>query len=536
MTTGYADPTGVPVGVPRPVGPTRCVELLRGITSESRDERLNWADVTIEWGMEGELVSSEAAPLAAVLAWATLLEDDTSGLVRSGFLDSLDSLAQVDLVPAVVLEQVTSNLSREELTTAEVDFYDPLVDKLREQPAPDEPAGARIAVGPARCVRLVRGVTSRSAGERVTWAGVVIEWVRAGELDTQEAAPIAAVLNWAALVETTEHFPARERLLRALTLLARADLAPSAVLEQVTAGLARQELNAGETAHYDTLVEQRDRRRGQGPPPGVARCLELLRGLTSQYRDQRWSWAAIAGQRAATGELAAPETGPIATVLSWAARLETDITGGTRARLLDSLAALARADLAPAVVLEQVTATLPRQELDPAEVGAYDALADQLRQRPAPAQPEQGRVPLGPTHCVRLVRGLVTQEPHWAGVAGRWVQAGELDTHEADTIAAVVGWAALLEPSDTFPIRQKVLHSLTLLAAQHLAPTTVLEQVTTDLPRHDLNPAETHCYDTLVDQLAGGALSPPRPPTWDSRHSEPPPLPSDPASGPDGRR
>lgn len=87
-----------------PIGVTRCVELLRGITSESREERTAWAGVIADWADEGEVDVHEAAPIAAVLAWATLLETDIVHLTRADFLDSLDSLAQKDLAPTVVLE------------------------------------------------------------------------------------------------------------------------------------------------------------------------------------------------------------------------------------------------------------------------------------------------------------------------------------------------------------------------------------------------------------------------------------------------
>lgn len=492
------DPTGFLIPVPRPMDPERCVELLRGITSESRDERWGYADIVGEWDVDWWMVPSEAAPLAAVLGWAALLETD-KWRVRADLMFSLNSLAQADLVPRVVLEQVTSNLSRQELDVAEVDSYDVLVDKLRELPAVGEPAPGRSVVGPGRCVRLVRGLTSRAEGERATWAGVAIEWVQAGELADHEAGPVAAVLGWAALVDEAEVFPARERLLRALTLLAQADLAPTAVLAQVTADLPRDELNAAEAKLFDALVDALRRRRGPGPPERVARCVGLLRGITSQYHEERFAAAAAVAQHHEAGELDAAEAAPIAAVLGWAAVLETDTVEGTRARLLGSLAVLARAGRAPLVALEQVRSTLPRAELDPAEVESYDVLVDQLRARGGWGETATGGFPVGPAQCVRLVRGLVTQSPTWAGVAGRWLRAGELSTHEATTIAAVLGWAALLEPNDTFPVRYKVLHSLT--AAQDLAPTTVLEQVTAALPRAELDAAEAECYDLLADQL-----------------------------------
>jgi hypothetical protein len=60
-----------------------------------------------------------------------LIETNTFA-ARSGFLYSLDALTVLDLVPTEVLELVTSGLSRENLETYELDFYDALVAKLDE--------------------------------------------------------------------------------------------------------------------------------------------------------------------------------------------------------------------------------------------------------------------------------------------------------------------------------------------------------------------------------------------------------------------
>lgn len=114
-----------------PIGAGRCLELVRGITSESAEERYSWASVTADWADDGKVDSQEAAAIAAVLAWATLVETEKFR-IRAGYLDSLDSLAQKDLVPAFVLEQVTSGLSRQDLDAAELEFYDTLVTKLEE--------------------------------------------------------------------------------------------------------------------------------------------------------------------------------------------------------------------------------------------------------------------------------------------------------------------------------------------------------------------------------------------------------------------
>lgn len=79
----------------------------------------------------GEFSGDEGPPLAAVLAWAALVETHILD-VRERLLNSLSSLTVRDLVPTEVLELVTSGLSRENLHVAEVEFYDALVAKLDE--------------------------------------------------------------------------------------------------------------------------------------------------------------------------------------------------------------------------------------------------------------------------------------------------------------------------------------------------------------------------------------------------------------------
>lgn len=111
--------------------PQRLIEMVRGITSESAEERRVWSDVAGYWCDNGELNGDEGPVLAAVLAWATLIETHIFE-VREGFLSSLSSLIVLDLVPTEVLELVTSGLSRDSLDVSEVEFYDALAAKLDE--------------------------------------------------------------------------------------------------------------------------------------------------------------------------------------------------------------------------------------------------------------------------------------------------------------------------------------------------------------------------------------------------------------------
>lgn len=111
------------------ISPTRLIEMVRGITSEAVEERRTWADVPDFLCEHGELHGDEAPVLAAVLAWAAIIETHKQD-VREKLLNSLDSLAVVDLVPTNVLELVTSGLSREDLDIAEVEYYEALAAKL----------------------------------------------------------------------------------------------------------------------------------------------------------------------------------------------------------------------------------------------------------------------------------------------------------------------------------------------------------------------------------------------------------------------
>ncbi len=113
------------------IDPERLIEMIRGITSASAEQRGAWADVPGYLCDNGELYGDEGPVLAAVLAWAALIETDAFA-ARSGFLDSLSSLAVLDLVPTEVLELVTSGLIRDSLESYELDFYDALVAKLDE--------------------------------------------------------------------------------------------------------------------------------------------------------------------------------------------------------------------------------------------------------------------------------------------------------------------------------------------------------------------------------------------------------------------
>ena len=113
------------------INPERLIEIVRGITSESAEERRVWADAPAFLCSIGDLQGDEGPVLAAVLAWAAVVETHIVD-VREGLLDSLSSLAVQDLVPTHVLELVVSKIPRDKLDIAETESYDALVAKLDE--------------------------------------------------------------------------------------------------------------------------------------------------------------------------------------------------------------------------------------------------------------------------------------------------------------------------------------------------------------------------------------------------------------------
>lgn len=229
-------------GAGTPVGPRRCLDLLRGISATDEEERRNWADVAGLWSSGGELDPVEQLTLSWPLAWAAVVETHRFE-VREGLLLSLDDLAAGRGVPAAVLELVTSAIEPGDLHVAEVELYQDLV-AARSRPTREIPPtelpnlpGARSGepVGPAQCLHLVRRITSGSPDDRRGGAAVTAGRAAAGGFDDDEARTLGAVLGWAVEVEADS---ARPALLAALDALAGRDRVPPWALDRVLAHLA----------------------------------------------------------------------------------------------------------------------------------------------------------------------------------------------------------------------------------------------------------------------------------------------------------
>lgn len=74
--------------------------------------------------------------------------------------------------------------------------------------------------------------------------------------------------------------------------------------------------------------------------PEIERLRQLLHALSSDDRDDRRPWAGTLGDRWREGDLDPETATTVGTVVTWCAMVDDD-AGGVRARVLDSLAALA---------------------------------------------------------------------------------------------------------------------------------------------------------------------------------------------------
>lgn len=245
--------------------PDALIDLVRGITSENAEERWGSVDVPgyLSMSLSGTMNGDECPVLAAILAWAALIETSPQHRlqIREGVLSSLTSLIILDQVPTEVLELVTSQLSRDDMSITEVEGYDILVETL-EQHRREHRTGRQPAVpslGPGRLVEMLRSITSASAEQRHAWAATPSEHCDNGDLAGYEAATLAAVLAWATVIEPDT--AARSGFLTSLRSLARAGLVPTAVLQFVTSRLSRAGLESHDVETYDTLATKFDEQR-----------------------------------------------------------------------------------------------------------------------------------------------------------------------------------------------------------------------------------------------------------------------------------
>lgn len=240
------------------VGPQDCLALLRGLTSHDRDERLGAAVVAGDWFSGGGLDYTEDVTVARVLAWAAVREPP-GGLVRADMLDSLQGLAIDGRAPTASLRLVTSEIDRSDVSPAEADFYDDIVEAAARPGHAGPGEGYGRPLGPDRCLELVRGLASGSAGERRAAATALSGRAAAGELDADEAGTLATVLAWAVHLERT---PARPVELSALLVLAGRGRVPVRVLDRAVRHLGGVRLDPVEQGIHHDLVAALHRAAG----------------------------------------------------------------------------------------------------------------------------------------------------------------------------------------------------------------------------------------------------------------------------------
>jgi hypothetical protein len=227
------------------MSPAAALSLVSGITSESPAERDSWSGVAgFEWSSDGTLDDTERSLLASVHVYVALLEVDRPD-IREKLLDSIVSLNIAEEMPTPLLELLLIGIPRHTLNASAVDYYDDLTTTLQSRTARAtqdllEAGGTRIAVGPQRCVHLIRGLCTSPSP--MGWCRILDGWVEAGELDAYEIIAAAAVVGWAAVVQYDDATVRAARLATLLNL-GRRGLLPAAVRDQVTTCISAYDLD-----------------------------------------------------------------------------------------------------------------------------------------------------------------------------------------------------------------------------------------------------------------------------------------------------
>ncbi len=179
--------------------------LVTGITSESPAERDDWSGAAGSGWSGTPLDEVERTALATVHSYAAAIESDAG--TREKLLASARSLS---------------------------------VGGRNLMPEAGLPAGPRFAVGPQRCVDLIRGLCSSPSP--MGWCRNLEEWIAAVELDRDEIVAAAAVVAWAAIVEDGDPLVRATRLATLLGL-GQQQLLPAGVRDQVVTGISTLDLD-----------------------------------------------------------------------------------------------------------------------------------------------------------------------------------------------------------------------------------------------------------------------------------------------------
>jgi hypothetical protein len=99
------------------ITPKRALDLVRGLTSSSIEQRRIWSTVAEHWN--AELDNTQANTTATILVWSIEIEPDSDG-IRPRLISSLAALANYHDLTTGTLERAASSISQMALTESEV--------------------------------------------------------------------------------------------------------------------------------------------------------------------------------------------------------------------------------------------------------------------------------------------------------------------------------------------------------------------------------------------------------------------------------
>ncbi|MDD7965750.1 hypothetical protein [Actinomycetospora lemnae] len=124
--------------------------------------------------------------------------------------------------------------------------------------------------------------------------------------------------------------------------------------------------------------------------PDPERLRQLLHALSSDDRHDRRPWAGTLGEWWREGTLDAETASTVGTAVTWCAMVDDDAAGGSRARVLASLAALAQDGLLAESDLDRLLRGVDAQYLPDAEKPSVRTLRAALGRKPGGRRDPKG--------------------------------------------------------------------------------------------------------------------------------------------------
>jgi hypothetical protein len=173
------------------------------------------------------------------------------------------------------------------------------------------------------------------------------------------------------------------------------------------------------------------------PATDLERLRQLLHALSSDDRDERRPWAGTLGDWWREGDLD-PETAPtVGTAVTWCAMVDDD-GGGSRARVLASLAALAADGRLREPDLDRLLRGVDAQWVPDSERDATDTLRTALGRKPGGRRDPKGYLWSLVDHLHALTAPDAAQREAAVGPAA--AEPG-VNPPDAEALAVVSEWA-----------------------------------------------------------------------------------------------